>query len=153
MSEISQINHTDEIKSVYGEESQYKVASSNESVISFPASLNPIVNPYSVPLLDPHSPEFSLKAWTKQLLKIQKSDSEKYPTLELGVSFRNLGAYGFQGGSEYQKTVLTTLFDVKKLIPSFLRKNRTSNKTQILSGFDGLVKSGETCVVLGRPGA
>lgn len=125
------------------------------STISYPASLNPIVNPDRAPVLDPTSPDFSFKNWAKHLLKLQKSDPEKFPKLEMGVAFKGLTAYGYEGSSNYQKTVLNILYEIPKIPMRLFNSKKTNSKsrTEILHDFNGLVRSGETCVVLGRPGA
>lgn len=125
------------------------------STISFPASLNPIINPSRASVLDPSSPDFSFKNWAKHILKLQKSDPEKFPKLEMGVAFKGLTAYGYEGGSNYQKTVLNILYEIPKIPMRLLknRKSRSENRTELLHDLNGLVRSGETCVVLGRPGA
>lgn len=68
-----------------------------------------------------------------------------------GVSYKNLNVHGFGQPTDYQKTfgnyplAVTSLFDR-------LRGGKGKTKIQILRNFDGLVKSGEMLVVLGRPG-
>ena len=154
---MSDSNDVSDVERYHGEfiEMDENKFSDVASTISFPASLNPIINPDRASALDPSNPDFSFKNWAKHILKLQKSDPEKFPLLEMGVSFKGLTAYGYEGGSNYQKTVLNILFDITK-IPTLLfqnKKRKEKNKTELLHDFNGLVRSGETCVVLGRPGA
>lgn len=113
------------------------------------------INPFgdsTNPLLDPTSGKFSARAWCKTLVGIQSRDPERYPNRTAGVAYKNLSVHGFGQPTDYQKTFgnypleLTSLF--KKIIG---RKEQT--KIQILRDFDGLVRSGEMLVVLGRPGS
>ena len=112
------------------------------------------VNPFESsddPLLNPHSGSFSPRAWIKTLIGIASRDPERYPMRVAGVSYKNLNVHGFGQPTDYQKTfgnyplAITSLFDK-------LRDDNGKTKIQILRNFDGLVKSGEMLVVLGRPG-
>lgn len=100
--------------------------------------------------LDPNSPKFNSKAWIKNLLAIRSDDPERYPDRSTGIVFRDLGVHGFGSPTDYQKDVLNIVLE----IGTFFRylTGTARRKIQILKGFDGLVKSGEMLVVLGRPG-
>lgn len=100
--------------------------------------------------LNPHSPSFKAKNWMKNLLAITSRDPERYPQRAAGVSFRNLSVHGYGSPTDYQKDVFNSVLQVGAL---FRMINGTGKqKIQILRDFDGLVKSGEMLVVLGRPG-
>lgn len=109
-------------------------------------------NPFtsSEPGLDPNSPQFSPKAWLTALLNTGAKDPEKYPRHDVGVSFRGLTVRGDKDSLTYQSDVLTwPLKSAKKVLG--LVGNR-KHGTTILTDFDGVVKSGEMLLVLGRPG-
>lgn len=112
---------------------------------------NPFIDTFD-PILDPHSDDFSSFEWAKFMLRVRQNDPETYPSFSAGVSFKSLGAYGYTDSTSYQKTVLNVLHSKLNNFYSFLTR-RKGSKTIILKDFNGLVKSGETCVVLGRPGA
>lgn len=116
-----------------------------------PTNFNPFLSTDN-PILDPLSPEFNPRAWARHMLKIRHSDPEKYPKLNAGVSFKNLGAYGYSDGTSFQPTVFNTIIQRANDYLNLIRR-RKGEKVTILKNFNGLVKSGETCVVLGRPGA
>ncbi|OCK85345.1 hypothetical protein K432DRAFT_413340 [Lepidopterella palustris CBS 459.81] len=103
------------------------------------------------PTLDPNSSKFCVKRWARVLFHVVSRDPDKYPQRTAGVSYRNLSVHGFGSTTDYQKDVLNVLFRG----PSIIRKwmGRGQRKIQILRDFDGLVKSGEMLVVLGRPGS
>ena len=112
------------------------------------------VNPFDGsdnPALDPHSGKFSYKVWTKTLLGIQSRDPERYPARVAGISYKNLSAYGFGVPTDYQKTFGNYPLELPGLFNRIIGR-RQQTKIQILRNFDGLVKSGEMLVVLGRPG-
>lgn len=112
-------------------------------------------NPFldsSDPSLDPWSDHFDAKQWLTHLMDNKKRDPERYPPGVAGVSFRNLGAFGYGTSTDYQRTVLNIFL---KSITFAKRMTGLENKTKIdiLHDFDGLVLPGEICVVLGRPGS
>lgn len=111
------------------------------------------VNPFlgsEDPLLDPASGKFSARAWVKTLIGIQSRDPERYPQRVAGVSYKNLNVHGFGTPTDYQKSFGNTPLELFSLFDKVRGRGKT--KIQILRDFDGLVKSGEMLVVLGRPG-
>lgn len=112
-------------------------------------NINPFIEPTD-PILDPYSDQFNARAWARHVLRFKDRDPERYPMRTTGVSFRNLGAFGYGTGTDYQKTVANLPLQVPSVIRSFF--GHKGDKVQILREFDGLVRSGESCVVLGRPG-
>ncbi|KAG9246527.1 AtrD, ABC-transporter [Calycina marina] len=112
------------------------------------------VNPFlgsDDPLLDPASGKFNARAWVKTLIGIKSRDPEKYPTRTAGVSYKNLSVHGFGTPTDYQKSFGNTPLELLSIMDKIRGKGKT--KIQILRNFDGLVKSGEMLVVLGRPGS
>lgn len=115
-----------------------------------------IDNPFnsSNPIFQPESDKFNLKAWLKALMHMVSRDPEKYPNRTAGVFFKNLNVHGFGSAFDYQKDVGNLWMDsfgsMTKLFGGDAHKGET--KIQILRDFDGVVKSGEMLVVLGRPG-
>ncbi|KAJ5725406.1 ABC multidrug transporter C [Penicillium malachiteum] len=101
--------------------------------------------------LNPASPNFRARNWMKNLLAITSRDPERYPQRQAGVSFRNLSVHGFGSPTDYQKDVFNSVLQVGALFR--LATGTGKQKIQILREFDGLVKSGEMLVVLGRPGS
>lgn len=112
------------------------------------------VNPYidsSDPELDPLSDEFNSRKWIKTVLGLKERFGQTRH-ITAGVSFKNLAAYGYGGGSQYQKTFSNSLLAIGPMIWQLFGGNK-GEKVQILRHCDGLVRAGETCVVLGRPGS
>ena len=100
--------------------------------------------------LDPTSPNFSAKEWIKNLVTLFAQDPDRYPKRTAGFLFRDLSVHGYGKPTDYQKTVSNVLLDLAAL-PRYL-VGSGKQKIQILRNFDGVVKSGEMLVVLGRPG-
>ncbi|KAH8816616.1 ATP-binding cassette transporter [Xylogone sp. PMI_703] len=112
-------------------------------------SANPILD-NDDPALDPNSPKFDIEFWLKTYLSIISEDHERYPQRTAGVSFQGLTVYGFGQDTDYQKNVFNIfLAGFQKVQGLFRAKRRFS----ILKNFDGLIRPGEMCVVLGRPGS
>ncbi|PWY88623.1 pleiotropic drug resistance protein PDR [Aspergillus sclerotioniger CBS 115572] len=101
--------------------------------------------------LNPHSSNFKAKHWMKNLLALSSRDPERYPKREAGVSFQNLSVHGFGSPTDYQKDVANSVLQIGALVRKITGTGK--QKIQILRNFDGLVKSGEMLVVLGRPGS
>lgn len=111
-----------------------------------------VPNPFTamdIPALDPNSPSFDAERWAKTYFNIMEDDPERYPQRTAGVSYRNLNVFGFGSDTDYQKTVFNVLLHSVNFIGEIFRGQP---RVPILTNFDGLIKSGEMCVVLGRPG-
>lgn len=104
------------------------------------------------PRLVPGSGSFDVRAWIRAVLNIIEREPERFPQRTAGVSFKNLSAYGFGTSTDYQKDVGNIWLEGVGLARKVLGRER-QRKIDILRNFDGLVKSGETLVVLGRPGS
>ncbi|EED13444.1 ABC transporter, putative [Talaromyces stipitatus ATCC 10500] len=112
---------------------------------------NPFLTDDPESTINPHSPNFRARDWIKMFLEMRHQDPERYPEKHAGISFRNLNVHGFGSPTDYQKDVLNMLLEVGTLVRwAFGVK---MHKVQILRDFEGLVKSGEMLVVLGRPGS
>lgn len=127
---------------------------SKESIVDI-AALPGLVNPFldkGNPLVDPSSPEFNQKEWLRTVMRVKSRDPERFPKRIAGVGYRDLSVDGSGEQTDYyQRTFgnypLALLGATRKLVGT-TRKTRV----RILEGFDGLVKSGEMLLVLGRPG-
>lgn len=101
--------------------------------------------------LNPLSGKFDSRKWTKNLVALTSRDPDRYPGRTAGISYRNLNVHGFGTPTDYQKTFGNYPLEIGSLFNSVTGKGKS--KIQILRDFDGLVKSGEMLVVLGRPGS
>ena len=100
--------------------------------------------------LDPKSPDFEPESWVKALLHTFSKDPSKHPRYTAGVSWRNLSVHGFSDPTEFQKDVFNVVWRSPLAALNWFAKRK--QKVKIISDFDGLVKSGELLLVLGRPG-
>lgn len=101
------------------------------------------------PAVDPTSGAFDLPKFLK-MFRHQMED-EGHQMKKVGLVYKDLNVYGSGAALQLQQTVadfLTAPLRVGELF-SFGKKERK----QILRSFDGVVKSGELLIVLGRPGS
>jgi hypothetical protein len=116
------------------------------------SALSTNINPFLTQdsRLDPKSPDFEPESWVKALLHAFSKDPSKHPRYTAGVSWRNLSVHGFSDPTEYQKDVFNVIWRSPLAALDWFAKRK--QKVKIISEFDGLVKSGELLLVLGRPG-
>lgn len=99
------------------------------------------------PSVDPSSDQFDLSKFLKLLRR--QMDDEDIELKQLSVVYRNMNIFGSGRALQLQKTVGDLL-----LAPFRIREHLgRSERKQILHSFDGIIKTGELCVVLGRPGS
>lgn len=102
-------------------------------------------------LVDPSSPEFNLRTWLQNIMGLAARNPDRYPKGVAGVSYRGLSVHGIGAVTDHQKTFGNYPLELIKLGHQLL-SNKTRAKVHILRNFNGLVKSGEMLMVLGRPG-
>ncbi|KAI9644635.1 Multidrug resistance protein [Ciborinia camelliae] len=92
--------------------------------------------------------DFNYRNW---LLK-KYQHPERCRRTKIGVSFQNLDVYGFNTPTDYQKTVSNYVFVVyNRVLQLFGHKQEM--RFNILRDFEGIVRSGEMLMVLGKPGS
>ena len=102
-----------------------------------------------VEVLDPASPDFDVYQWAKTILTA--ADHAKVRFRRASVAFEHLDVLGSGSTTNLQPTVASVgvaAFRQHRL----MNLGKKSDK-KILNSFDGLVKSGEMLLVLGRPGS
>lgn len=100
------------------------------------------------PSLDPSSKEFDLYKWMRKFM--QGFDEEGVRSLRAGVVYKDLSVSGSGSALQLQQTVSSILLEPFRNLTTVL--GHTKHK-QILNSFDGVLKSGEMLIVLGRPGS
>ncbi|KAI9841997.1 MAG: hypothetical protein M1838_003324 [Thelocarpon superellum] len=99
------------------------------------------------PVLDPSQPEFDVYKWARMLFRL--ASEEGIQTRHAGVIFRHLNVSGSGSALHLQSDVTSVLMAPLRPREFF----RRGPEKQILRNFDGIVRSGELLVVLGRPGS
>lgn len=113
---------------------------------------NNAINPEEGSNLDPFSPAFDVKAWTRAFIDVFDADPNAAPHRAVGVAYRDLSVCGSSTGSQYQKTVGNILLSTVTSLFGQLT-GRAKNQVKILDGFEGKVEPGEMLLVLGPPGS
>lgn len=101
----------------------------------------------SDPVFDPSDKNFSLHKWTRKFM--QGFDEEGIKSLKAGIVFKNLNVSGSGAALQLQQTVTSMVWTPFTQIKSLRHKEHK----QIINNFDGVLKSGELLIVLGRPGS
>ncbi|GME28651.1 ABC transporter-like protein [Neofusicoccum parvum] len=101
------------------------------------------------PELDPDSERFDLYKWLRFFMR--SMDESDIKVSRAGVLFRNLNVSGSGSALNLQKNVGSILMTPFRL-QEYLGLGQ-KNEKRILKNFDGLLKSGELLIVLGRPGS
>lgn len=101
------------------------------------------------PSLDPQSGKFNLQKWLKAAFNDLNRDGSSGHTSD--VVFKQLNVYGSGAALQFQDTVTSTLTAPFRL-PQIIRESHSPQR-RILKDFNGILKSGELLLVLGRPGA
>ncbi|KFY27828.1 hypothetical protein V493_03280 [Pseudogymnoascus sp. VKM F-4281 (FW-2241)] len=103
-------------------------------------------------ILNPNSPNFQPRAFTKSMLNLQARDPEKWKQRTAGFAFKDLNVYGFGSGTDYQKTVGNVLLQAFGMAKKLFGQGKPG-KIDILRNMEGVVNHGEMLVVLGPPGS
>ncbi|KAI9927870.1 hypothetical protein ASPWEDRAFT_157610 [Aspergillus wentii DTO 134E9] len=112
---------------------------------------NPFFEDDKESTLHPDSSNFRVKDWIRSLLAAQATNPDRFRQRNAGVAFQNLNVHGFGSPTDYQKDVFNSVLGIGSLVRRVVGSGL--QKVQILQGFDGLIRSGEMLLVLGRPGS
>ncbi|KAG6090993.1 ZEB2-regulated ABC transporter 1 [Claviceps sp. LM220 group G6] len=110
------------------------------------------INPYFADkdsCLNPNSPSFSGREWSKAMVELIKQDGASFRSS--GVCFQNLNVHGFGAATDFQKDVANVWSSLAGSARQLM--GRGKKRIDILRNFDGLVCKGEMLVVLGPPGS
>lgn len=113
------------------------------------------INPYNednIPELDPSHEKFNARLWTKNMLRLNpRIEGLDHTARTAGVMFKDLSVHGYGTPTDFQKDVANVWLTGAGLVRRVFGMEQKT-KIQILTDFEGVVKSGEMLVVLGRPG-
>ncbi|ESZ91198.1 ABC-transporter [Sclerotinia borealis F-4128] len=98
-------------------------------------------------MLDPSSPDFNVNKWTKMMMRL--TDENQVIQRRAGIVFKDLKVCGSGSAINVQKNVGSLLMAPLRFREFF---GKGTEKT-ILNDFNGVLKSGEMLIVLGRPGS
>ena len=101
------------------------------------------------PRLNPESPEFDVYVWSRALMRAM--DEGQIKAAKAGFIFKDLNVSGSGAALSLQQDFASLLMAPFRLGEYFSIGQKPHKK--ILRSFDGIVKSGEMLIVLGRPGS
>jgi hypothetical protein len=101
------------------------------------------------PSMDPSSDSFDLRKFLRSFRHYLEGEGVEMK--QLSVVYKDLNVYGSGAALQLQKTVTDML--LAPIRPQEFISFGKKERKQILRSFDGIIKAGELCVVLGRPGS
>ena len=101
------------------------------------------------PRLNPSKPDFDIYVWARAFMRAM--DLEGIKARRAGFAFKNLNVTGSGAAINIQKDFASVFMAPFRLGEYFSFGSKPEKK--ILRNFNGVVKSGEMLVVLGRPGS
>lgn len=101
------------------------------------------------PSMDPGSDQFDLTKFLRSFRHYL--EDEGIEMKQLSVVYKDLSVFGSGAALQLQKTVTDML--LAPIRPQEFFSFGKKQRKQILHSFDGIIKAGELCVVLGRPGS
>lgn len=102
--------------------------------------------------LNPDSPGFNAREWTKAFYNARTKALGGTSTATAGIAFKNLNVYGNAPSANYQPTIGDAAYAALDLMSHLIGKKK-ANRIDILRDVEGVVNSGEMVCVLGPPGS
>ncbi|KAK3997752.1 ATP-binding cassette transporter [Cladorrhinum sp. PSN332] len=112
--------------------------------------LIPDLNDLASPL-NPNGDKFNARAWASNIAKVANERGQSFR--QIGVCFQGLSVDGYGTPTDFQKDVANVWTALPTMIRGLFSSTAGKTKINILCQFDGLIRQGEMCVVLGPPGA
>ncbi|KAH6984470.1 ATP-binding cassette transporter [Ilyonectria sp. MPI-CAGE-AT-0026] len=104
--------------------------------------------------LNPSGRNFSAREWMTNLVSLAAKQGQGFR--HVGLCFQHLSVFGYHTPSDFQKTVANIWLALPGIIARQLQPKSTTSgqsRVDILRDFNGLIRPGEMCVVLGPPGS
>lgn len=100
-----------------------------------------------------NDPESALnpRTWAKAIAKLASDNGQNFR--QTGVCFQNLGVYGYGSTTDFQKDVANIWLALPNMIRRVFMKTAGQRRIDILQSFEGVIRPGEMCVILGPPGS
>ncbi|KAF4171597.1 hypothetical protein CNMCM8694_002369 [Aspergillus lentulus] len=104
--------------------------------------------------LNPAGNKFNAREWARNVTRVAEERGQEFR--QVGLCFQNLSVFGYTSATDFQKTVANIWLALprmiaRRLLPSISTSGQT--RVNILQQFDGILRPGEMCVVLGPPGS
>ncbi|PVH73880.1 ATP-binding cassette transporter [Cadophora sp. DSE1049] len=101
--------------------------------------------------LNPNGTKFNARAWATNIAKIASEKGQGFR--KIGLCFQDLNVFGYGTPTDFQKDVGNIWLAVPGMVRRFFASKAGQTRIDILRDFEGLIRQGEMCVVLGPPGS
>ncbi|KAJ3536716.1 hypothetical protein NM208_g6606 [Fusarium decemcellulare] len=101
--------------------------------------------------LNPRGDRFNARTWAKTVAKAASERGQGFR--RVGLCFQNVNVFGYGTPTDFQKDVGNVWLALPMMIRRLFSKTAGHTRIDILHQFDGLIRPGEMCVVLGPPGS
>jgi ABC-type multidrug transport system fused ATPase/permease subunit len=101
--------------------------------------------------LNPRGEKFNARAWATNVAKLASKRGQQFR--RVGLCFQNLSVFGYGTPTDFQKDVGNVWLALPGMARRLLTNRGGQTRIDILRQFDGLIRPGEMCVVLGPPGS
>ncbi|KAF7551877.1 hypothetical protein G7Z17_g4706 [Cylindrodendrum hubeiense] len=101
--------------------------------------------------LNPHGDKFDARTWAKSIAKVATESGQGFR--QVGLCFQNLNVFGYGTPTDFQKDVGNVWLALPDMARRLFSRTAGQTKIDIVRQFDGLIRPGEMCVVLGPPGS
>jgi hypothetical protein len=101
--------------------------------------------------LNPRGENFNARTWATNLASIAKANGQRFR--QVGLCFQDLHVFGWGTPTDFQKDVGNIWLALPTMVRRLFASKVGQTRIDILHQFDGLIRPGEMCVVLGPPGS
>ena len=101
--------------------------------------------------LNPRGDKFNARVWAKTVAKAANDQGQSFR--QVGLCFQNVNVFGYGTPTDFQKDVGNIWLALPGMARRLISHSAGQTRIDILQQFDGLIRSGEMCVVLGPPGS
>jgi len=100
---------------------------------------------------NPLGENFNARMWTKAIAETTIGHRQDFR--RIGLCFQKLNVFGYGTSNDFQKDVGNIWLALPSMARSLLSVRADKTHIDILHEFDGIIRPGEMCVVLGPPGS
>lgn len=101
--------------------------------------------------LNPHGEKFNARLWATNISRLAKERGQSFR--QIGICFQDLNVFGYGTPTDFQKDVGNIWLALPNMVRRLFSSTAGQKRIGILHHFDGIIRPGEMCVVLGPPGS
>lgn len=101
--------------------------------------------------LNPRGEKFNARVWATNVANVANERGQSFR--RVGLCFQNLNVFGYGTPTDFQKDVGNVWLALPGMVRRLFFSTAGQTRIDILRDFDGLIRPGEMCVVLGPPGS